>query len=88
MIVYSARVLDRPSGRFLFTAPGVRSPERLGLITATAMSKLVVRDGHRREDLESWTSVSAPGGQRAMSASEAAAMDAALGKIVEGVQAL
>jgi hypothetical protein len=81
MIIYSARILDRSSGTYLFTAPGVHSPERLGQVTATAMSKLVIRDGHRPEDLELRTSVSAPGGHRAMSASEAAAMDAALGEI-------
>ncbi len=83
MIVYSARILDRPSGRYLFTAPGIHSPERLGEVIAAAMAKLVGRDGHRPEDLELRPTVSGPGGPRALSASEAAAMSEAAGQSAE-----
>src|SRR4051794_9573520 len=77
-IVYGARILDRSTDRFVFSAPSLSSPHRVGQVIAGAMAKLVARDGRRREDLELHPFVVEGSGSRAMDLSERSAMNAGL----------
>jgi hypothetical protein len=82
MHTYGARIFDRSSGRFVFTAPGVRSPERVGQVTAGAFAALVGRDGFRARDLELRSFVDERGHLRPMDKTEEAAMNTAFRQFV------
>ncbi|MBS1894995.1 MAG: hypothetical protein JST59_27160 [Actinobacteria bacterium] len=74
MTIYSARIYDRSRGRFIFTAPGIRDPHRLGQVTAGAMAALVARDGLDPDLLDLECSVLERGTYRELTASERRAM--------------
>ncbi len=82
MNTYGARIFDRSSGRFVFTAPGVRTPDRVGEVTAGAFAALVGRDGFRESDLELRSFVDDGGHVRPMDAGEETAMQAAFRQFV------
>ena len=77
MTSYGARIFDRSTGRFVFTAPCVLSPYRVGLVTAGAVAALVNRDGLRSQDLELRSFAVAGNETRPMDRLEEAAMNAA-----------
>jgi hypothetical protein len=82
MHTYGARIFDRSSGRFVFTAPGVRSPDRVGQVAAGAFAALVGRDGFRERDLVLRSFVDEGGHVRPMDATDEAAMNAAFQRFV------
>jgi hypothetical protein len=79
---YGARIFDRSLGRFVFTAPGVRSPDRVGQVVAGAFAALVGRDGFREDDLEVNSFVDDHGHVRPMDATEEATMNTAFRQFV------
>jgi hypothetical protein len=82
MHTYGARIFDRSSGRFVFTAPGVRSPDRVGEVSAGAFAALIGRDGFRESDLELRSFVDDGGHLRPMDADEETAMNTAFRQFV------
>jgi hypothetical protein len=82
MSTYGARIFDWSSGRFIFTAPGVRSPDRVGEVTAGAFAALVGRDGFRESDLELRSFVDDGGHLRPMDTAEETAMTTAFRQFV------
>jgi hypothetical protein len=87
MTSYGARIFDLSLGRFVFSAPSLASPGRVGQVAAGAMVKLVVRDGRRAEDLELRPFVAEGSRLRRMTASEEAAMNAAVEGFAEEMRA-
>ena len=77
MKTYGARIFDRTSGRFVFTAPGVASPDRVGEVTAGAFAVLTRRDGLVAAELELHSFVDDGAHVRPMDADDEAAMNAA-----------
>jgi hypothetical protein len=84
MTSYGARIFDLASGRFIFSAPGVASPYRVGQVAAGAVAALVARDGLRAEDLELHSFVAEGSAFRPMTGPEAAAMEAAFEQFATG----
>lgn len=82
MSSYGARIFDRSSGRFIFTAPGVRSPYRVGQIAAGAFSALVSRDGFDEKDLELRSFVDDGGRSRRMDRIEEGEMNTAFQEFI------
>ena len=82
MISYGARIFDRSSGRFIFTAPGVRSPHRVGQVVAGAFAVLIKRDGFSESELELRTFVDDEGGLRSMDVIEEEAMNTAFQEFI------
>jgi hypothetical protein len=74
--IYSARIFDRSRSRYIFTAPGISDPHRLGQVTAGAMAALVARDGLNPDLLDLECSVVDEGAPRDLSSAERAAMTA------------
>lgn len=82
MNTYGARIFDRSLGRFIFTAPGVRSPDRVGQVVGGAFATLVGRDGFREADLEVRSFVDEHGHLRPMDVTEEATMETAFRQFV------
>ncbi len=82
MSSYGARIFDRSSGRFIFTAPGVGSPYRVGQIAAGAFSSLVGRDGFDEKDLEVRSFVDDGGRLRRMDRIEEGEMNTAFQEFI------
>jgi hypothetical protein len=74
--IYSARIFDRSRSRYIFTAPGISDPHRLGQVTAAAMAALVARDGLNTDILDLECSVLEDGVPRVLTTAEQAAMTA------------
>jgi hypothetical protein len=79
---YGARIFDRSSGRFIFTAPGVRSPYRVGQVVAGAFSVLIKRDGFSESELELRSFVDDEGGLRSMDVIEEEEMNTAFQEFI------
>jgi hypothetical protein len=86
MTTYGARIFDLSLGRFVFSAPGLASPQRVGQIVASAIATMVARDGRRREDLELRPFVAEGSRFRPMDPSEESAMNAAVEEFAEAVR--
>ena len=82
MDIYGARIFDSASGRFVFTAPGLNSPDRVGQVVAGAFATLVGRDGFREGDLELRSFVDDGGRMRPMGADDEAEMNLAFRRFV------